>query len=287
MDIEIEIARLRAKVLESKNLLKIYKSSTLDHISDWIGNVKNIKGFSKTTISIALNKNLEEIDVKQHPLEGIKNKLIELDTLIIEMVGDMKKKGYNPYQNSSLLIPKSPPTYLTRERSFTQSWIKQQLLTYKKEKVEVEVTAMGINLSSLNMALNTLMNDDNLPTIDAKLLILEVGSIGSELRAIFENRDKQAYLDVLSHSQGHMKLLEKFIKRYDSKSALEIRTFHFNPMSYMIRINNTMLVGTYFVKRGHLTPCNILTEEEFPNQFNNYLNDFSTIYNSDKLSKLF
>jgi len=170
--------------------------------------------------------------------------------------------------------------YKVRDRATTTNFVREELIKSQRAGKKAKIDACGIKLSSIYMAITGLIEFEQFPTIESRLLILNPGSPGSMTRGLIEGKKMES---TTKRAVDNIKGLKEDILSYNEHSTIEIKTFEFNPVVYMIRINDLMLVNTYLSQRGYHGTYEIFHKGN--RIFRDYMKLFEKVFNHEELSQ--
>lgn len=141
----------------------------------------------------------------------------------------------------------------------------------------IHIDCMGIKLETVSDFMHSTASQDHWKNAQVRFLLLRTGSEGAKAREAIEVRPR---ID-LSTEKGlsearHVKAL--LTKRWPQMQFI-IKRFSFLPAFYIVRINDSMLVGLYLRQKGRDCPYLLLEAgpDSFLSQFQEY---FDTIFDA-------
>lgn len=146
--------------------------------------------------------------------------------------------------------------HFRREPEYVRSFIRDALEAVTKKGDRIEVDCMGIKSGTASDVLESTINSYNWESAKCRYLILESGSEGALNREIIEGR-RRLDLSTKRGLEAAALFGEKLRKRFSTANVL-IKTYHFLPAFYIIRINDHMLVSFYLKDKGTYCPYLIL-----------------------------
>ena len=170
---------------------------------------------------------------------------------------------------------------ITNKRPDVQNWIIENVSKAKNGKVHLD--AFGVKLDALYKVMKGASYKSKLShdvEIDIRALILEPFCAGVVSRAKIEKNDR-----VLKDVELMKTVWSNLVLEYENhiNHDLKVKTYDFTPSFYIIRIDDSMLIGTYLAESGyenltfHLQRNDGKTFYQFERYFECIWNDCSNI----------
>lgn len=167
--------------------------------------------------------------------------------------------------------------YATNERSIGQKWILEKVINEKEGTINID--CFGVKLDALYKVIKGATFKSKIPydrKVSMRVLLLEPDSFGVNSRALLEN-NKRVKNDVELMNGVYFDLVKEY-KRHQNH-ILEVKTFEFTPGFYILRVNNSILVGTYLAESGYENLC-MHFERRDGKTFNQYERFFERVWST-------
>lgn len=168
-----------------------------------------------------------------------------------------------------------------RTRDFNYTRIKSFLLNASESRSigRVRVDSIGMQSKSLSNVLLDLASDNRLGAIEARSLILKEGSEGAISRAYLEGRSIGKINSSCNNAKESWLEVESVFQDPLGKSVINIKLFDMNPLLYIVRVDNNMIVSPYVAQKGYDSWCFFIDGEKDKGAFNQYLGYFDKVFN--------
>lgn len=141
--------------------------------------------------------------------------------------------------------------YAVRTAGTVYEFIANACREYTGAGESITMDCVGIKCASVRKAVQSLIEAEEFPKIDLRMIVLDPDAYGVKTRSAIEK-----HLSLQQSTNRNITELHKLgneIKNYNN-SSLTVRLLFSDPNIYMIRINSRIYSSVYYAKRGNQSP---------------------------------